>query len=679
MAILTSCTLIVAALVVASRAQRSNDNFLVTVKTGDGEDTDTNSNVLVVFEDSNGRMTKPFPINQFGRRHLDRGGIDQHRVPIPEGFGRIVTMQVSRDNKHVISPDWFCDHVFVDDFRINNRFYFPIDRWIEGNLVYKFENYATCLPQFDPSKNTRELTLQNKRKDYEFTYHLGAAMVKNLPRDEFFDQDYHLRFIADRVSTVARALAQFPAWVTFNDINTMYRGEFALPESFNFWKEDSWFGAQRVQGIVPNIIELCNKIPDKLGVTEETVKGLLEGSTLQQALRNNQIFITDLEVLDGIEYRNNLDHASPIALFYLNRRNQLMPIAIQLRQRKGPNNPVYTPSDPFSTWLVAKMYYNNAEGQVHETLTHFGYTHTIADGIATSMHRQLSPSHPIFKLLKPHFLYLLTVNKDGEKRLFTPGAQIELWSMGFHGFKQLLPKGIQHFTFERAIGNVESDHTARGVWDKQVLPYYPFRDDAMSMYNIIRKYVTTVLINYYDTSAKVRADWELQNWRAELAKPRAQGGVGIPDLPGSRIGFGDVGEVIDLVTMIITHSSAGHSAVNFPQYDTYGYLPNYPAMIREGPPSQKREYTEAEIMKLLPNRINSLGIVATMKVLSWQGTNDLGDFEKRYLFDPVSLKAHTKLREDLKEFSKEVKNRNRNRLFPYKYLDPNYVPNAISI
>ncbi|CAL4065153.1 unnamed protein product, partial [Meganyctiphanes norvegica] len=109
--------------------------------------------------------------------------------------------------------------------------------------------------------------------------------------------------------------------------------------SIHFWKEDSWFAAQRVQGLVPNIIKLCHKIPDKLGVTEEVVKGLLEHFTLHQALKNNKIFITDLEILDGVEYRNNIDHSAPIALFYLNMRNQLMPITIQLRQRKGPSNP----------------------------------------------------------------------------------------------------------------------------------------------------------------------------------------------------------------------------------------------------------------------------------------------------------------------------------------------------
>ncbi|CAL4065152.1 unnamed protein product [Meganyctiphanes norvegica] len=300
------------------------------------------------------------------------------------------------------------------------------------------------------------------------------------------------------------------------------------------------------------------------------------------------------------------------------------------------------------------------------------------DGIATSMNRQLSPSHPIYKLLRPHFKDIISINKYAAKTILKYGTMLESWSMGFHGFKQLILKATPHINFKRAIGSVESDATARGVWDKDVLPYYPFRDDAMALYNIIKKYVTTIITHYYDTTASVSSDWELQNWHTELTKPRAQGGVGITDLPGTR-GFRDIGEVIDVVAMFISQTAVGHTAGNFPQYDMYGYLPNYPAKIMEGPPAQKIEYTEADIMRILPSKRDTVRVMRYTQILSWQGANELSDFEKRYLYDPLSIKANVALKEDLKEFSKEVKNRNRDRLFPYKYLDPNYVPNGISI
>lgn len=63
---------------------------------------------------------------------------------------------------------------------------------------------------------------------------------------------------------------------------------------------------------------------------------------------------------------------APIALFYLNKKNDLMPIAIQLFQEAGPTNPVFFPSDPPMTWILAKMFYNLGEAQQHQSITHLG-------------------------------------------------------------------------------------------------------------------------------------------------------------------------------------------------------------------------------------------------------------------------------------------------------------------
>jgi hypothetical protein len=65
---------------------------------------------------------------------------------------------------------------------------------------------------------------------------------------------------------------------------------------------------------------------------------------------------------------------APIALFYLNKKDDLMPIAIQLFQDKSPTNPnpVFFPSDPPRTWLLAKMFFNMGEAQQHQSCTHLG-------------------------------------------------------------------------------------------------------------------------------------------------------------------------------------------------------------------------------------------------------------------------------------------------------------------
>jgi arachidonate 5-lipoxygenase len=46
-------------------------------------------------------------------------------------------------------------------------------------------------------------------------------------------------------------------------------------------------------------------------------------------------------------------------------------------------------------------------------------------------------------------------------------------------------------------GNVEKQIKRRGVLDPKILPYYPYRDDGVPLYNAIKKYVTRVIHYFY--------------------------------------------------------------------------------------------------------------------------------------------------------------------------------------
>lgn len=50
---------------------------------------------------------------------------------------------------------------------------------------------------------------------------------------------------------------------------------------------------------------------------------------------------------------------------------------------------------------------------------------------------------------------------------------------------------------------MEKQIEARGVLDPKILPYYPYRDDAVPLYKIIRKYVTNVVKYFYGTSGNI--------------------------------------------------------------------------------------------------------------------------------------------------------------------------------
>ena len=151
------------------------------------------------------------------------------------------------------------------------------------------------------------------------------------------------------------------------------------------------------------------------------VEPFLEGTSLPDAIKRKKVFYIDYDILDGCQDVPDPALCAPIALFYQRNNDDLVPIAIQLYQKPSSDNPVFLPSDPEYTWIMAKMWFNNADAAIHEGITHLGYTHFSMEGISAITHRNMSLSHPIFKLLAPHFLYLHAINSNGLKKLINPG------------------------------------------------------------------------------------------------------------------------------------------------------------------------------------------------------------------------------------------------------------------
>ena len=139
-------------------------------------------------------------------------------------------------------------------------------------------------------------------------------------------------------------------------------------------------------------------------------------------------------------------------------------------------------------------------------------------------------------------------------------------------------------------------------------------------------------------------------------------------------------QLIKILTTIIYTCSISHASTNFPQYEEYGFPPNYPGLLRGTPPSSKTTVTtERDILKCLPDRPTTLDIMIVTKILSAKGTKSIGDFEVQYIFDPAAVEIVETFRKDLKEISKTIQERNLHRNPPYEYLDPEIIPNSISI
>ena len=60
--------------------------------------------------------------------------------------------------------------------------------------------------------------------------------------------------------------------------------------------------------------------------------------------------------------------ADPLCLFYVRSSGDLVPIAIQLFQQPSDTNPIWTPSDSKYDWMLAKMWFRNADHQIHQVM-----------------------------------------------------------------------------------------------------------------------------------------------------------------------------------------------------------------------------------------------------------------------------------------------------------------------
>ena len=120
-----------------------------------------------------------------------------------------------------------------------------------------------------------------------------------------------------------------------------------------------------------------------------------------------RLYLADYQLLDGAEcgtYPHGQKYIyAPLALFVVEKSSrQLLPVAIQCKQKPASDNPIFTPRDGWN-WTIAKTIVETADGNVHEAVTHLARTHLFMEPFVVSMHRQIGPNHPLARLLSPHF------------------------------------------------------------------------------------------------------------------------------------------------------------------------------------------------------------------------------------------------------------------------------------
>uniref|UniRef100_A0A674A437 Hydroperoxide isomerase ALOXE3-like n=1 Tax=Salmo trutta TaxID=8032 RepID=A0A674A437_SALTR len=428
------------------------------------------------------------------------------------------------------------------------------------------------------------------------------------------------------------------------------------------WKEDEFFGYQLLNGLNPMMIHRCSKLPENFPVTEDMVKASLFGKNLEAEIQKGNIFLVDYKRLHGVTA--NVIHgkqhflAAPLCLLYVTPEDKLIPIAIQLKQEPGEDNPIFLPTDSEYDWLLAKIFVRSADFAEHELNFHLLRTHLLAEVFAVSTLRNLPMVHPLYKLLISHFRYTLQINTLARQTLVSENGVIT----------EVLPipfLSVASLTYSSLC--MPEDIIARGL---ESIPNFFYREDGLKLWAIVHRFVQKMIGHYYTCDSDVQKDCELQNWIKDIFFHGflAETSTGIPQ------SFSSVTELVKFLTMVIFTVSVQHAAVSNGQFDFGGWMPNFPISLQQPPPTTKGQCTESTMLKTFPDISTTVHGMAVLYLLS----TIFYDF-KTFHNNPnriVSLVDHFNV---LKKFNFEIQGRNVSLPLSYTYLNPNNVENSVAL
>ncbi|XP_061586262.1 polyunsaturated fatty acid lipoxygenase ALOX15B-like [Cololabis saira] len=458
-------------------------------------------------------------------------------------------------------------------------------------------------------------------------------------------------------------------WTSIRDIGSLYEKHRTPVSDYvrEHWMDDDFFGYQFLNGINPRLIQRCKALPESFPVCSNV--------KLQEEIKNGNIFLCDYKILDGVE-TNTINEkkqylAAPLVLLRLDG-GKMKPIAIQLKQTPGQDNPVFRPTD-HCDWLLAKIFVRSADFNLHELNSHLLSTHLLADVFAVSLKRNLPMVHPVYKLLIPHFRYTLFINSAARKSLIsTDGVFTKFAASGGEGMWTILRRSLETLTYRSLC--IKDDIKDRGLGD---VPNFYYKEDGEKLWDIIHRFVEEMLGLYYKYDNQVKQDCEVQNWILDIFKHGFLSCKenGIPDK------FESLPDLVKFVTMVMYTCSAQHSAVNTGQYDFYGWMPNGPSSLQLPPPTTKGEVTQERILATFPNMETTVNAMATVWLLSktFGDAVHLGDYPQKQFTEECSRLKIRAFQRELKKLSSEINDRNKNMEIKYTYLDPLVMENSVSV
>ncbi|XP_023814582.1 arachidonate 8S-lipoxygenase [Oryzias latipes] len=664
--------------------------YQVTVSTEDVAFAGTIDDVYITLVGQDG-SSKHVKLDK-SKFAFHKGDVSTFTVTCSEDLGQLLEIHLEKQGGIIIKDSWLPAKVEVEspDGKVYS---FPIYHWLTDSKKHFFREGAAVLDfqETNPQMiKTRKKELKNKKNLYRWAVYkegtplcMEADTLKSLPPDDRYPFTRELEFGFTAVAALAKLGLEawshcIDKWNSMSDIEKLFECHVTSMSDYamKHWREDAFFGYQFLNGVNPMMIQRCKTLPSKFPVPSNMTFSKSQ-LTLRTEMMKGNIFLCDYNILDGVE-TNTINGrkqflAAPLVLLHKNEDDEMMPIAIQLKQKPGKDNPIFFPTDSEYDWLLAKTYVKSADSNLHELNFHLLRTHLLAEVFAVSLQRNLPRVHPVYKLLIRHTRYTLQINFLARKSLISESGTITRYTAsGGKGMLTLLDRSVSSLTYRSLC--IPDDIADRGLED---VPNFYYRDDGLKLWNIMHRFVHDILSFYYKNDGMVQNDAELQNWIQEIFENGflRRSETGIPQK------FTTVAELVKFVTMVMFTCSAQHAAVNTGQYDLYGWMPNGPSTMQEPPPTQKGKADEARFLSTLPDVQTTVHILATIWLLSMQSSDAryLHEFVEEHFTEDFPKYKVTMFQGDLIKLSEDIKSRNENLRLPYTFLDPKLVENSVAI
>jgi len=457
--------------------------------------------------------------------------------------------------------------------------------------------------------------------------------------------------------------------------------------------DNDLFAYMRVGGPNPMLLQRATSLPTKFPLADAQYRQVMgNDDSIADAAASGRLYLLDYVGLGDMAPTGPVTKPltgtsyvyAPVALFARPKNGRsLVPVAIQCGQDPALH-PIFlrvddtTNAEAYWGWQSAKTTVQVADFNYHEMFVHLGRTHLMSEAFAMATQRQLATAHPLSRLLSPHLEGAMFINEFATLIIMAPLTTGDvILTAPIETLQQQC--GRDRLAYDFYASMLPNDLRTRGVDDATALPDYPYRDDALLVWNAIAQWVGDYVATYYLSDSDVTGDYELNAWATELATS------------GKIKGFRAIttrAQLVDVLTAIIFNASAQHAAVNFPQYSVMTYAPFSAGAGGTPAPTGNAGQSEASWSQMLPSRLAAQEQILLFHILGGVYYRPLGEYKDNafphlpVLLDPAIAGPGGPLerfRNALGVIENTIGQRNTARSRPYEHLLPSRIPSSTNI